>query len=1325
MDDINHNATSQGTSPNSFVECTFGPFQIVNPIIPPPSLAPYDNFLCHNETENQVFTILNPDRDTRYIWDIPPQLAAEVSFNQDTTILTVSDIAQIGTSTISVIAETDCGSSVPTNINVEVSEPAIFIPPNIGTCISDPAFISGYGPNNNYTWNFEGLAPIVSNGNPFEVNFNSSGIIDYTVTIEDANGCITDLGPFSATVSNEIVEPILLCEDVSTPGSIIINYEHSGWFIESITVEPPFPFSDTNSSFVFENLPANTELELTIVVIYESFCQTQTTTSITCITDDCDLPPADLGNFEDIEFCQGEPIANIQFDVTPPLGMIGRYEGPGIDSGGLLDLGDPTFDLPGDYVIQYIYSDNISGCSETESITVSVIPNIEIENINIPDLCPGDDFELIPQVSGGDGSGYIFSWPNASDPTFNISTDSNTPSGSNTILLAVSDNSCYTEIEFNYTVLAVPDQVLNVNAINVCNDTPGDHPTTLDLNEFIDPSLFGEWYLDNSLVSDPDNLDFSGMLSTTSTLEFIPDPSFECLDDNYFIDVLINDCGCPLFEAIVPEVLCAENNQVLLFTNLEGNWSSNNQELSFDNLNNLIISSNTSAGVYELNFEIRNPLIGCLQDTNFFLTIDEPPFAEFQNDISICNSVIGTGQTAIDLDTLLVAGSNGTWSDSSGALNIDADNIVSFENLATGNYRIQYNAVSANSCSDATFEIDIRVRDCSCIDFDIATIDPQCSDQVLNLESFLINPDNLSGSWTIDGVASEAQINLNDLSEGAFEIAYILDQSLGGNCNDTARNTLIIDAAPGLILTENQFTLCNDPSASVYPSTIDLQALNQGTPGNWTAPPNYNNGIINDPSLVDFEGQDFGSYIFQLESMPTSNDACNPQIENIIIEVIDCSCPIIVVQDDVICNDANSFDLNRLISTETDDGNWTFINGPETVSFEDDNNIQMPQQAGIYEFEYQLSVSQLGCEDSGIAELEIIEFIELETIVNLQACDILNGQEEAIINLESFSNGVDGNWDFPSNYNGDISDLSSISFVGASSGTYEFRFTSSQNCTTPESIVSIEVIPCCLSFEVDYDIQASCLDGNTGSIGVTNIEGGTGNYSYNLNGSNSIDGSFESLIAGNYELIIEDDSGCITKISDINIPSHPELIVDLGQDVEVLITQNNYEVLPNINLNEDQIFQFLWTTNGEIICDGLPTECASLLVDLDIVSEVCLEVIDINGCDDLDCVTITPVIPQRLYIPTVFTPLGNQNNSFFLGSDQYLESIQQFKIYDRWGNLVFDAGDTYVANDPNLGWNGTKEGNDVAQGVYVYFIEATFEGEAKSETYTGSITLLR
>ena len=59
-----------------------------------------------------------------------------------------------------------------------------------------------------------------------------------------------------------------------------------------------------------------------------------------------------------------------------------------------------------------------------------------------------------------------------------------------------------------------------------------------------------------------------------------------------------------------------------------------------------------------------------------------------------------------------------------------------------------------------------------------------------------------------------------------------------------------------------------------------------------------------------------------------------------------------------------------------------------------------------------------------------------------------------------------------------------------------------------------------------------------------------------------------------------------------------------------------------------------------------------------------------------------------------------------------------FRIFDRWGNLVFESF------DPSTGWDGNYKGKACDPGVFVYYFEALcIDNEKYFEK--GNITLLK
>lgn len=92
------------------------------------------------------------------------------------------------------------------------------------------------------------------------------------------------------------------------------------------------------------------------------------------------------------------------------------------------------------------------------------------------------------------------------------------------------------------------------------------------------------------------------------------------------------------------------------------------------------------------------------------------------------------------------------------------------------------------------------------------------------------------------------------------------------------------------------------------------------------------------------------------------------------------------------------------------------------------------------------------------------------------------------------------------------------------------------------------------------------------------------------------------------------------------------------------------------------------------------------------------------------------------YVPNAFSPNNDGINDFFEVYTNCLLSNYNLKIFDRWGGILFET------DDVNEGWEGTKQGKVVRNGVYVWVL--TYEspnerGILETFVQSGSVTLMR
>ena len=87
-------------------------------------------------------------------------------------------------------------------------------------------------------------------------------------------------------------------------------------------------------------------------------------------------------------------------------------------------------------------------------------------------------------------------------------------------------------------------------------------------------------------------------------------------------------------------------------------------------------------------------------------------------------------------------------------------------------------------------------------------------------------------------------------------------------------------------------------------------------------------------------------------------------------------------------------------------------------------------------------------------------------------------------------------------------------------------------------------------------------------------------------------------------------------------------------------------------------------------------------------------------------------------IPSGFTPNGDGFNDIFF-VDGYGFELFDFKIYNRYGQLVFES------LDPTIGWDGTSlDGRQLNPGTFAYVLDYSFYGQA-GQVLSGNLTLLK
>ena len=277
-------------------------------------------------------------------------------------------------------------------------------------------------------------------------------------------------------------------------------------------------------------------------------------------------------------------------------------------------------------------------------------------------------------------------------------------------------------------------------------------------------------------------------------------------------------------------------------------------------------------------------------------------------------------------------------------------------------------------------------------------------------------------------------------------------------------------------------------------------------------------------------------------------------------------------------------------------------------------------------------------------------------------------------------------------------------------GFYEFEVTDANGCSVSTAFALEEIFPLSYPYTVT---DVSCFGDSDGTI---QMDESLTEILFSLDGINfSSIINFTDLPAGDYTVYGQDEFGCVSEtfvIVDTPDPMYlavsPDTSIVLGCPVDL----RSYT-----NVNGPLNYQ--WQPAEMVACDT----CSTSITIPYFTTDYQLVITDENGCTATDATTITVNKPRPIYIPNAFSPNGDgENDVFMIYSDKEVEEVLSFRIYNRWGALVF-ADESFPPNDPAHGWNGFFKSEKMNPGVFVYVAEILFL-DGVTVQFSGDVSLL-
>lgn len=406
------------------------------------------------------------------------------------------------------------------------------------------------------------------------------------------------------------------------------------------------------------------------------------------------------------------------------------------------------------------------------------------------------------------------------------------------------------------------------------------------------------------------------------------------------------------------------------------------------------------------------------------------------------------------------------------------------------------------------------------------------------------------------------------------------------------------------------------------------------------------------------------------------------------------------------------------------DGNYGFVDVPEDDYTLSIDSLNVPE--GWAPLISSVDTTFVGCDQEVIIDWLLVPACDYDTTFVASVCPgedfLFQGVAYAIGSnntIQSSATGCDSVFNFTVTALPSSSEVlaatvcpgETYSYLGNeyAAGTDEMiMLVNSSGC---DSIIQLQV-SASPDIDIDYAIEESCLDFATGTLAI-NVNSGATPLSFSLDGgSPQAELNFTGLEVGTYDLNIEDANGCAYDEA-VTVGALPSLVVNL-QDVTLPCDSSSIQLQPEIISGDDGALQFLWA-------DGLTT------LTRPVSAPGTYELQVSNNCE---LVTIPVTVDAELsaqnsliYVPNAFSPNNdgvNDDFRLFPNNNVMVEELD-FQVFDRWGNMLFDAQSWDDA------WNGQISGRVANIGTYVWRMQAKVNlcGQLLDVVEHGEIILVR
>jgi gliding motility-associated-like protein len=566
---------------------------------------------------------------------------------------------------------------------------------------------------------------------------------------------------------------------------------------------------------------------------------------------------------------------------------------------------------------------------------------------------------------------------------------------------------------------------------------------------------------------------------------------------------------------------------------------------------------------------------------------------------------------------------------------------------------------------------------------------------------------------------------VNFALQSANTVSYLWDYNDGTTVLTDQSATSHTYTSPGTYVVKIRLrdaNGCEAPMAEVDTITIDGIETNFNSPGKLLCDSGYitfedstvSNAIVNSwlwnfgdgaSSSDQFPNHNFtdtGLYTITLVSK-TEFGCADTAVRQDYIKVV--SSPVVrITGDTAACEPAKMKFAGEFVKTDTSAVRWKWAFGNGKTSNVQNPGVQTYATAGTYRVTLKATNSS-GCYDSVVQK----------TVIHPKP-PVNAGADTAICKSNSITlhaSGANG-YTWTSDPSLSCTDCAAPTAKPDQTITYHLSGTSTFGCTNEDSITVTVQQP----FKIDLNKN------DTVCLGESIVLKATGADSYEWTPSTWLDnvktGTPKSTPASSitYKVVGKDRLGCFKDEASVKLKVYPRPDIEITNGESVIVPAGGNVKL--LTKGSADIIKWKWYPPKWLNCDS----CSEAVATGNDKITYQVTGTNIGHCEARDEVTVNVICNNaNIYVPNTFSPNHDGSNDVFYPRGTGLYTIKSFKIFNRWGQVVFSKG-AVNANDPQSGWDGTLNGALLQPDVYVYTLEVICSNNV-TLPIKGNVTLIR